>query len=354
MGEPKDQRSLHIERSLERLLKDPQEAEGLLMSVHQALIALDQSFKGFRGVGRELIAEALKGTTQAITELSERLTTSRDLPLSVALIGGTNTGKSATLNLLAQREVSRERVTANATKRPLLYAHMRWREALMMTSRAWGPLEPSVSPDQPLAAAQAPLLSLHQDEALGELILIDAPDLDSTAEANLTPAAEVARWADQVLFVLTPQKYKDALVVSALRALLASGQPVVVLFNMVSERHRFEEMRQDVQRLLKADQLEARARFAPPLPLFQRADDEARREASRAQLLALFDATAREASRRALLEKLLKRALLELDELLELLEVNATLGDALIARFKEHLKAEARALPSPLSAHAAR
>jgi len=309
--------------------------------LERTLIELTQTLDACEGLSRReqsvvspWVAPLLQAARRAAEEAVDQLSSGDQLPLTVALMGGTNTGKSATLNLLAGREVTKEKVTANATKRLLIFAHEDWLEALMSPARPWP--EPQLSDDSeaPLQSGSSarPLLSLHREEALRELILIDCPDLDSTETGNAHQAIDMNRWADRALFLATPQKYKDELLVNALKGLLAQGKRVHVLFNMLTPRHRAEEMLSDLEATLEmSDRARALLSFERPLmrrPRSEASDayslDEAGLEAQRALRLSLLSGDHR-AERGALLEARLSGLMSALSYVEEAIERSAAL-----------------------------
>ena len=306
--------------ALLRLSDAPRMLQPALDEVKAELLALESIAEGRLGEVSSQLTRVTRHATRALTELEAHLNSGLELPLTVALMGGTNTGKSTTLNLIAGREVSREKVTANATKRPLIYAHTRWREALLSAQRPWPRPELSEDSEAPVTqeASLTPLLRLHDDERLRALILIDCPDLDSTETLNLHSATDITRWADRALFLVTPQKYKDELLVQALRSLLGRGQRVHVLFNLITERHEREEMCEDLEQTLSLiDSERSLLIFEEPLERLPRVRQPAQVEALQARLLNPLLEQDHQTERRALLGLRASRGLKALDQTLE-------------------------------------
>lgn len=253
-------------------LEDPRALQEALSELAGALREAGEGLKG----EEEPLARRAEALELIERKLSPGLAGRGAYPCCVALLGGTNTGKSSTLNALAGRVVSAARVTANATKSPLVYAHERYASVLLEGDALVSP-RPSQGPDEALSALGGTLVALHQDPRLEAVALIDCPDLDSTAQENAAAAREALALADVCVWVTTPQKYKDALLVEAARATLAQGKPLWVLFNLTEEGADFEEMRADLAALLEApgageaggaggDHSSQGARFTPPIP----------------------------------------------------------------------------------------
>ena len=339
---------------LERLIEQPR---GALEALEQARDALKQltltraEVYGVKAQESQQLARCEARLERALTGALEALSIKHHLPRVIALIGGTNTGKSATLNLLAGREVSQEKMSANATKRPLIYAHERWRDVLMSAERPWATPVLACSSDEPLQrGGEGPLLSLHSDERLMDVVLIDSPDLDSTASENTYSAAEVMRWAERALFVVTPHKYKDALLVDALGELLARAHPVSVLFNMVSAPEHLSEMQRDLQNSLASLGASHHAlggqrgalSFTPMTPKLSLAARRESQEERREALLKALEPEDRALERRERLKARLGEVNAELTQLSALLSEGSEAACALERSLSELITHEAQ------------
>ncbi len=239
-------------------LEDPKALQDALAALATALREAGEALKG----DSEPLARRAEALELIERKISPGLSARGPYPCCVALLGGTNTGKSATLNALAGRAVSAARVTANATKSPLVYAHERYAAPLLEGGALVQP-RLSQGPEEALSASGGTLVALHQDPRLADVALIDCPDLDSTAQENAAAAREALALADVCVWVTTPQKYKDELLVEAARAALAQGKALWVLFNLTEEGADFEEMRADLEGLLGGS---GGARFTRPVP----------------------------------------------------------------------------------------
>lgn len=153
----------------------------------------------------------------------------RDLPVVVALVGSTGSGKSTILNSLAGAEISRAGVLRPTTGRPVV-----WRHRSAATHPAVEDLE----------------VDTHLDDhpLLRGLVLIDTPDIDSQVSGHRVMAERIVSLADVAVFVTTPQRYADSVPWSVLEDVRRRGKPVVVVLNRASRRSRGAAI--DLARLL--------------------------------------------------------------------------------------------------------
>ena len=145
----------------------------------------------------------------------------RDLeaPLVAVLLGSTGAGKSSLLNGLAGRCVSPGGVIRPTTLRPLVLL-------------APGQVDAFMGGRVLAALAEDDRLELAVDEhAFAEIVLVDAPDLDSVETANRLAADELLQAADLCLFVTTAQRYADAVPWEFLRRARERGVPLMVVLN---------------------------------------------------------------------------------------------------------------------------
>ncbi len=125
-------------------------------------------------------------------------------PLIVAFMGGTGVGKSSLLNRLAGKAIARAGVERPTSREVTLYHHH---------SVAIKHL-----PEQlPLAQIK---IAEHDDESKKNIIWIDMPDFDSTEHSNKHQVLEWLPHIDVLIYVVSPERYRDE---KAWRLLLAEG-----------------------------------------------------------------------------------------------------------------------------------
>jgi hypothetical protein len=153
--------------------------------------------------------------------------------LVVAVVGGTNTGKSVVFNHLAGHKASASSPLASGTK------HV---TCLVPNGFTTQHELKSVFPDFELHEWSDASLALQDSDAHrlfwrtapelpGSLLVLDTPDIDSDARVNWVRADAVRRCADVLIAVLTQQKYNDAAVKEFFRKAGDEDKAVLVVFN---------------------------------------------------------------------------------------------------------------------------
>lgn len=134
-------------------------------------------------------------------------------PLIVAFMGGTGVGKSSLLNRLAGQAIARAGVVRPTSREVTLYLHQ---------SLAINRLPASL----PLESVK---ISQHNDAANSHVVWIDMPDFDSVELSNKRLVLEWLPHIDVLLYVVSPERYRDN---KAWQLLLAEGAKHAWLFVM--------------------------------------------------------------------------------------------------------------------------
>jgi len=154
---------------------------------------------------------------QALVQRAEQrqnLATGRTV---VALLGATGSGKSTLFNGLVGREVARAAARRPTTTRPLAAV---WGEDDAAELLDWLDV-----PERTRATGP---------EELDGLVLLDLPDIDSTAREHRRIATRMAGTVDVLVWVLDPQKYADAVVHRGYLAPMAAHADVtMVVLNQI-------------------------------------------------------------------------------------------------------------------------
>lgn len=196
-------------------------AEGRLQASRaEALMALDARSP------RQLFAEdSVKGETR---------------PLIVAFMGGTGVGKSSLLNRLAGQPIAKAGVVRPTSREVTLYHHHAF------------PLQ-QLPGGLPLDSIH---ISQHHDANNSHVVWIDMPDFDSVELANKQLVLQWLPHIDVLLYVVSPERYRDN---KAWQLLLAEGAKHAWLFVMNQWDRGVIEQFEDFQLQL------AKAGFAQPL-----------------------------------------------------------------------------------------
>lgn len=157
-----------------------------------------------------------------------------DSPPLLAIIGGTGTGKSTLVNRLLDADLSatsfRRTFTAGAVAITADRRHL---------PAGWLDLSHSALDAAQLPARGEPdslAVVTHAHRLLEHLALIDTPDLDGDQPAHHMQADRVFRWADAVLFLVTPEKYQMTELLPYYRLARRYQVPAVFVMNKVEEQ----------------------------------------------------------------------------------------------------------------------
>jgi hypothetical protein len=154
--------------------------------------------------------------------------------LIVAIVGGTNIGKSVVFNHLAGETASAATPLAAGTKHPVCLVPQGCDDSALLARlfeqfelHAWQ------SPEDPLSDAAADCIYWRVGRNVPpRLVLVDAPDVDSDVTVNWQRARAIRQTADVLIALLTQQKYNDAAVKQFFRAAVEADKPIIVVFNL--------------------------------------------------------------------------------------------------------------------------
>ena len=208
-----------------------------MKNLKQSIIAFDNALERLRNVATEV------GIPSPEHEDWYALLHHKLLPqiadsgfLIVAVMGGTNIGKSLLFNHLAGEQCSAVDPHAAGTKHPvcLVPNDEKVSEAVLRRQFDGFRIVAWTDQNQPLEPSDTSLLFWKKGQNVpNRLVLIDTPDIDSNVDINWERATLVRHAADVLIAVLTGQKYNDAIVRRFFRESVAAGKPVIVVFNMV-------------------------------------------------------------------------------------------------------------------------
>lgn len=155
--------------------------------------------------------------------------------LVVAVVGGTNIGKSVIFNHLAGCRASATSPFASGTKHPvcLVPPGFDQRHKLDLIFRGfelhqWSDANAALE-DHP----EHRLFWRTSENTPPNLLILDTPDIDGDVRVNWERADNIRRCADVLIAVLTQQKYNDAAVKQFFRKAAEEDKAVLVVFNQV-------------------------------------------------------------------------------------------------------------------------
>ena len=158
-----------------------------------------------------------------------------DAFLVVAVVGGTNIGKSVTFNHIAGYRASASSPLASGTRHPVCLVPTGFEKRHDLQAIFSGfDLEPWTDPSAALSTTEEHKLFWRStDEIADNLLILDTPDIDSDAPINWVRADAVRRSADVLIAVLTQQKYNDAAVKKFFRQAAEEDKAIIIVFNQV-------------------------------------------------------------------------------------------------------------------------
>ena len=165
--------------------------------------------------------------------------------LLLTVIGGTGTGKSTLVNRLLQHEV-----TATSFRRTYTSGAVAIAQASEDVPREWlGVEHVSVTPAQfPVRGASGSLvIAVLSHELTAHLVLVDTPDLDGDQPAHHTEADRAFRWAEAVLFLVTPEKYQMTELLPYYRLAARYGLPALFVMNKCEEQGAVDDYRRQLR-----------------------------------------------------------------------------------------------------------
>jgi len=149
-------------------------------------------------------------------------------PLIVAFMGGTGVGKSSLLNRLAGKPIAKSGMTRPTSKEVTLFHH---REITLK--------------NLPLTDIR---VANHDDNAQKNVVWIDMPDFDSTDTHNKELVLNWLPHIDVLIYVVSPERYRDE---KAWRLLLAEGATHAWLFVLNQWDRGVFEQADDFEKQLK-------------------------------------------------------------------------------------------------------
>ena len=156
-----------------------------------------------------------------------------DRPMLVAILGGTGTGKSTLVNRLLGANL-----TATSFRRTFTSGAVAIAADEKNLPQRWLAIEHRVVSDVEIPArGQVDALAVVKEERelTKKITLVDTPDLDGDQPLHHAQADRVFRWAQAVVFLVTPEKYQMTELLPYYRLARRYAVPALFVMNKAEE-----------------------------------------------------------------------------------------------------------------------
>jgi hypothetical protein len=156
-----------------------------------------------------------------------------DRPMLVAILGGTGTGKSTLVNRLLGANL-----TATSFRRTFTSGAVAITADEKNLPERWLAIEHRVvSGAEVPARGQVDALAVVKEERelTGKITLVDTPDLDGDQPLHHAQADRVFRWAQAIVFLVTPEKYQMTELLPYYRLAKRYAVPALFVMNKAEE-----------------------------------------------------------------------------------------------------------------------
>jgi GTPase SAR1 family protein len=151
--------------------------------------------------------------------------------LWIVFIGGTGTGKSTLFNALCGKDISKTGVERPKTKEPLLYVQ----KGKFVTDDFPFSRSFEINDNQNSLNTDGFVIVEHGIDEIGNLALVDSPDVDSLDIENRELAEDLYLLADAVVFVTSQEKYADEMPSRFLYRIREEGTPCFFILNKAED-----------------------------------------------------------------------------------------------------------------------
>jgi len=175
----------------------------------------------------------------------------RDGPMIVAILGGTGTGKSTLVNRILEANLSAVSFRRTFTAGPVAIAKI-----ASEVPRNWLGLPHAAAQPVDLPArgrADSLLIVETTHDVLNRVVLVDTPDLDGDQPVHHAQADRAFRWAEGIIFLVSPEKYQMTELLPYYRLARRYALPAIFVMNKCETA----EMLEDYRQLVSADGAEA-------------------------------------------------------------------------------------------------
>jgi len=158
-----------------------------------------------------------------------------DRPLLLAIVGGTGTGKSTLVNRLLKAQI-----TATSFRRTFTAGAIAIAAEPRNLPAGWLAIEHRVAGTADLPARGTPdsliVITDSSSELTRRVTIVDTPDLDGDQPLHHVQADRAFRWAQAILFLVTPEKYQMTELLPYYRLARRYAIPTLFVMNKAEEQ----------------------------------------------------------------------------------------------------------------------
>jgi hypothetical protein len=163
-------------------------------------------------------------------------------PMVVCILGGTGTGKSTLVNRILEANFS-----AASFRRTFTSGAVAIARAVADVPEGWLGLqhELAAAGELPVRGRNDALIVVEgKQEILGHVTLVDTPDLDGDQPVHHAQAERAFRWAEGIVFLVSPEKYQMTELLPYYRLAKRYALPAIFVMNKCETSEMLEDYRQ--------------------------------------------------------------------------------------------------------------
>ncbi len=213
-------------------------------SLATLLLDLEKEAEGLRAAnGSQCVGPAIERSQSDIRALRFHLHKDSGHRPMVCVLGGTGTGKSTIVNRLLETEVS-----GTSFRRTFTSGAVAIHGGASVPAGWLGLAARRIAPQDLPARGEAGTLVVvrHDHPVTAAITIVDTPDLDGDQPVHHAEADRVFRWAEAIVFVVTPEKYQMTELLPYYRLALRYALPSLFVMNKCEEAAVVEDYRRQL------------------------------------------------------------------------------------------------------------
>ncbi|MGO9571109.1 MAG: GTPase [Desulfomonilaceae bacterium] len=181
-------------------------------------LTLERSLEFLQTDGLFLMSGEARDSFVQKTQVLLRKARQQGEVLYVGILGGTGVGKSTLINALARDDISDSSDKRPFTDHAVVYRHRDTPRGL-----------------EEISALIRDNDAVHDSDIIKDLVLLDLPDFDSIEQDNRTAVLEILSCLDSVVWVVSPEKYADAVFYGFVGQTLINRENFTFVLNKADE-----------------------------------------------------------------------------------------------------------------------